>query len=65
MFYSSDIDTESGIALIEEKGAIPTMHFYQYELSACLDPTEVLDGEIMPGVDLDLAEKQVTRREVY
>ena len=64
--YSNDIETENGITLIEEKGAIPTLHFFQYELSGCLDPQDLgEDGAILPSVDVDLLDKQITRREVY
>ena len=64
--YSEDIDIENGVVLTEEKGAIPTLHFYQYQLSGCLDPSEVdQDGTILPSVDIDLLDKQITRKEVY
>ena len=61
--YSQDIETESGVFLTEIKSAIPTLHFYQYSLSGCLQPSEIDEnGEMLPSVDVDILEKQVTRK---
>ena len=64
--YSQEIDTECGVILKEEKGAIPTMHYFRYDLVGCLQPSDLDEsGVLLPDVDISNLETEVIRQEFY